>query len=80
MNNLYTYYDYEEAFYHMRYYDCISIAKQLLPKLKDKKSKQLLKRINKLEYRWDLPKEDMDILVNTLWEIKVWLMVWDNWL
>ena len=80
MNTIYSYYDYEEAFYHMRYYDCIDIGKYLLKKLKDKTSKQLLKRLNKLEYRWNLSKEDMNTLVNTLWEIKVWLMVWDNWL
>ena len=80
MNNTHTYYDYEEALYHMRYNECISIAKQLLPKLKDKKSKQLLKKLNKLEYRWNLPKDKMSLLLDTLWDIKVWLMVWDNWL
>lgn len=80
MNNLYSYYDYEEALYHMQYYKCIEIGKKLLPTLKDKTSKRLYKKLLKVTYRWDLPKEEMNNLMKLLWDIKVWLMVWSNWL
>jgi len=50
MGLLYSYHDYEEAYYHMQYYKCKEIGLYLLAKLKDKRSKQLLKKLQKFEY------------------------------
>ncbi len=45
--SLYSYYDYEEAYFHMRYYKCVEIGLYLLSRLTDKQSKKLLKRLKK---------------------------------
>ena len=76
MNLLYNYFDYEEAYFHMRYYDCKKIGLYLLAKLKDKRAKELYKRLLKFEYDWmTFDKTDADLL----WDVKVWLMVNDNY-
>ena len=63
MDLLYNYYDYEEAYFYMRYYECKKIGLHLLAKLKDKKAKELYKRLLKFEYDWmTFDKKDADLL------------------
>jgi len=50
MGLLYSYHDYEEAYYHLRYYECKKIGLYLLPKIKGKYSQQLYTRLEKFEY------------------------------
>ncbi len=50
MNGLYSYYDYEEAYFHGRAYDCKKIGLYLLGKLKDDRSKKLYKQLESIEY------------------------------
>ena len=77
MDLLYSFNDYEEHYYHMRWYECKKVGCYLLERLKDKRSKELLKRLQKFEYDWLHPIESKD---DILTEVKVWLMVNQNWL
>ena len=52
MDLLYNYYNYEEAYFHMRYYECKKIGLYLLSKLNDSKAKELYKKLEKFEYDW----------------------------
>ena len=70
MENLYTYYNYEDAYYHMQYNKCIEIAKYLLPKIKNNPKVRELE--DKLYDTYD------SIDNNLLGEIKIWLMVYEN--
>ena len=67
--NIYTYQEYEEAYYHMRYYQCVTIGRYLLSRLKDNKSKQLLKELDKGE-----PSSQLLI------DIRIWLMINQNFI
>jgi len=51
----YSYYDYEEAYYHMHYAKCKEIGIDLLTRLTDNKSKLLLKKLKSYEYRYNEP-------------------------
>lgn len=73
---LYNYFDYEEAYYHLRYTDCKKIGLYLLSQLQDKKSKELYKKLEKFEYDWIKENNNSTILQ----EVKVWLMVNCNYL
>lgn len=76
----YNYHDYEEAYFHLQYYKCLEIAQELIPGIPDEKlRKKLLKQIKGKKYSWDLPEEEMKELSRILWDIKVWLMVYENW-
>ena len=52
METIFTYHDYEEAYYSVRYHDCKIIGLQLLSKLTDKRSKELYKKLEKFEFDW----------------------------
>jgi len=68
----YSYYDYEEAYFHMQYYKCKEIGMYLLANLEDKHSKKLLKQLKAFDHEWEaVSAEDIKLL----WDIKVWLMV-----
>ena len=67
---IYTYHDYEEAYYHMQYYKCKEIGLYLLPRIPGKRSEELLKRLKVYNYQWDKP--DTSRLLE---EVKIWLMV-----
>ena len=69
MNKLYTYSDYEDAYYHMRYYDCKKIGLYLLSFNSDDKSKELYDKLSSYEYK--LENQDSGIL----FDVKIWLMV-----
>lgn len=72
---IYSYHDYEEAYYHMQYYKCKEIGIYLLNRIPGKRSKELLSKLEKFEYDWLHP-DTKD--AQLLWDIKVWLMV-NNW-
>lgn len=75
----YNYYDYEQAYYKCQWYKCREIALYLLPLLKNKTANALFNKLKKeKEYKWDLPKKDLDRLYKLYFEIKVWLMVYQN--
>lgn len=75
----YNYSDYETAYYKIQWYKCREIALYLLPLLKNDKAKELYEKLKKeKEYKWDLPQEDLDRLYKLYFDIKVWLMVYQN--
>lgn len=70
--SIFTYYDYEEAYYHLQYYKCKEIGIYILSKQSDRYSRELLEGLKKINCDWDcISKKDLELL----WEIKVWLMV-----
>jgi hypothetical protein len=71
MNGLYSYHDYEEAYFHGRAYDCKKIGLYLLGKLKDDRSKKLYKQLESVEYAWDLPRKKLDKLAEVLLNVKI---------
>ena len=75
MDRLYTYYDYENAYYNMQYTKCIEIGKYILPYIHNDEAKKLLKKLNKAYYIWDMPEEELKELVKLLFDIKLWIMV-----
>ena len=74
MNNKFTYYDYEDAYYLDDISRCIVIGIYLLEKLKDKHSKELIKSLKNLEYSWDMQQDSLQKVHDTLSEVKRWLM------
>ena len=72
---IYSYHDYEEAYYHMQYYKYKEIGIYLLNRIPGKRSKELLRKLKKFEYDWLHPDTKGAQL---LWDVKVWLMV-NNW-
>lgn len=79
MERLYSFYDYEEAYYHMRYYDCKKIGLYLLSFIKNEKSKKLYNQLKQMEYSWDMPEREAKKLAQLLFDVKVWLMVHENY-
>ena len=74
MESVYTYFDYEQAYFHGQYYKCKTIGLYLLSKIKNKKAEELYKRLLNFEYDWLHPTHEDDTLLN---EIKIWLMVYE---
>ena len=76
---LYSYADYEEAYYHGRIDKCKQIGCYLLERKNDKRSKELLKELSKLEYKcWyndNSSQEELNHQAKVLLEVKIWLMV-----
>ena len=75
----YTYNDYEEAYYKQQWYKCKEIGIELLSKLEDDNAKVLLKKLKKMEYSWDLSQEEKIKIDKILFDVKVWLMINQNW-
>ena len=50
MESAYTYFDYEQAYFHGQYYKCKTIGLYLLPKIKNKRAEELYKRLLNFEY------------------------------
>ena len=70
--NLYSYHDYEEAYYKGQFVNCKKIGLYLLSKLSDKRSKQLYRQLENFEYKWEtFGKAEQDLLS----QVKIWLMV-----
>ena len=69
VDRLYSYYDYEEAYYHMQWNLCITIGTYLLPYINNNRAKQLLKQLSKA-------KIDSKILTKLLLDVKIWLMIY----
>ncbi len=78
MNHLYSYYDYEEAYYHLQWYKCKEVGCYLLLLLKDKYAKKLYKQLVKLNWAWDLPQKEQERIAKLLLDVKIWLMVNQN--
>ena len=69
---VYSYYDYENAYYRAQYYKCKEIGLYLLSQLKDDRAKELYKQLEQFEYDWLHPTaKDAKLLL----DIKIWLMV-----
>ena len=68
---MYTFHDYEEAYYHANYYDCQKIGLILLSSLTDKNSKRLYKKLLAIDIGSIDRKKLSDILV----EVRIWLGV-----
>lgn len=76
---MYSYYDYENCYYHMQYSKCIEIGKVLLSHIKDDKAKELVKELNKLNYFWDLPKEKLDNITKILEDTHILIKIYHNY-
>lgn len=71
MDELYTYHDYEEAYFHGRAYECKKVGLYLLSKLHDDYAKKLYKELKSVEYAWDLPQPKLDHLAKVLLDVKI---------
>ena len=72
--SLYSYLDYEEAYFSLQYRKCKEIGIYLLSHLVDEHSKQLLHQLENYDYADEEHRARDDKL---LWDVKVWLMVND---
>lgn len=79
MNRLYSYSDYEDAYYHCRWDKCIEIGKYLLSFIHNDRAEKLLKKLSKAYYTWDMPKDESKKLSKLLLEVKLWIMVHENY-
>lgn len=81
MEKLYTFTDYEDAYYTENISNCKQIGCYLLSHLKSndqKKTDNLLHQLSNLKWNWDDSLEKQIEVNQLLQEIKIWLMVWDN--
>lgn len=78
MDKLYSFYDYENAYYKCQVYRCKEIGCYLLKRLNNKKAKQLYKKLSNLEYKLTWGEEDSKhnrYIAQLLLDVKIWLMV-----
>ena len=66
--------DYEEVYYKNQIVSCIEIGSWLLSRLDDEKSKSLLKKLQSINYSWDLPKNKLQDIYNIVSDVKKWLI------
>ena len=72
---MYTYHDFELAYYSNRVYDCKEIGLYLLEKIHTKEAKNYHKKLEKVEWDWDLTQKEHKEIADLLSEIKIYLMV-----
>ena len=71
---MYTFHDYEEAYYSGQYLECQTIGLKLLAALSDKNSKRLYKKLFKAPIDCVTDKEKKK-LADILLEVRIWLGV-----
>ena len=71
----FTVIDFNDAYYHLDYYNCIIIGRVLLSQLKDSRSRELLEELNNIEYSWDASETVLKHLAKILDDVKIWLKV-----
>ena len=71
----YSFEDYENAYCSLQCDKCKEIGLYLLQFIDDKRARKLEKELSKIEYKWDLPKEELDHITEILSEVKVCIMV-----
>ena len=71
----YDYYDFERAYYHNQVYDCKEIGLYLLSKINTKQAKSYYKKLEKVEWSWNMPQKSHAYIADLLQKIKVYLMV-----
>lgn len=79
MDRIYSYSDYEYAYYHCQWYKCIEIGKYLLPLIHNDRARELLKQLQKASYSWDMPEEKAKEFAQVLLDVKIWIMVHENY-
>jgi hypothetical protein len=79
MNRIYSYSDYEYAYYHQQWSKCIEIGKYLLPFIHNDRANKLLKKLSKAYYAWNIPEDESKELAQLLLDVKVWIMVHENY-
>ena len=75
MDRLYSFYDYEQAYYKGQIARCKEIGCYLLKQINNKKAKQLYNKLSKVKYTWDVPKVEQKYIAKLLLDVKLWLMV-----
>ena len=69
---IYSYFDFEEAYYKTQYNRCKEIGLYLLGQLRDPKSKELYRQLQQFKHDWMHPSpEGTELLL----EVKIWLMI-----
>lgn len=72
MGRLYSYEDYEEAYYHNQYGMCKEIGLYLLSSMYDDKSKKFYHKLNKAKLNYNnLSDREAELLS----DVRLWLMV-----
>lgn len=79
MNRIYSYHDYEEAYYHMQYYKLREIGCYLLSFIHNDRARELSEKLSKVEWRWDLSEEEHKYLAQLYLDVKLWIMVYENY-
>ena len=79
MDRLYSYHDYEEAYYRMQYYKLKDIGCYLLSFIKNDRAKELSKKLAKSNWAWDLPQKEREYLSQLYLDVKIWIMVHQNY-
>ena len=69
---LYSYYDYEEAYYNCDVYACKEIGCYLLSQMKDERSRDLYNKLNIIKYVYGDKDPEVAKLLS---DVKCWLMV-----
>lgn len=75
MRTRYSFTDYETAYYKCNINKCIEIGREILSHFSDKRSKELIKKLNKIKYQYDLPIKKLKDISNTLLEVKIYIMI-----
>jgi len=75
MDKLYSFYDYENAYYKGQVYRCKEIGCYLLKYINNKRAKQLYNQLSKVEWSWDVPQEQQEYITKLLLDVKIWIMV-----
>ena len=72
--NMFTYYDYEDAFYLGDYGKCKEIGISLLSHKRSKEAKELLTKLRTIDYSWSLDEKEKQKIYNILSEVKRYLL------
>ena len=72
---MYTYHDFELAYYSNRVYECKEIGLQLLERIKTKEAEKYHKKLEKVEWDWNLTQKEHKEIARLLSDIKIYLMV-----
>ena len=75
MDRIYSYYDYEYAYYHMQYYKLKDIGIYLLSFIHKGRARKLCEQLSKIEWKWDLDDETNKYLAKLYLDVKIWIMV-----
>lgn len=77
MTNLYTFDDYENAYYNRDVDKCKEIGCYLLSSIKDEHAKKLLSKLKKITYSWNMSEKKLNELTKLLTDVKIYLMVYN---